>query len=81
MVLKKSLRLMKALAMGNDMVQMRIFERLNTLLKIKVVESDLAVALKEVMILMGKRFLDCLTRDFRSFDLYRHLTFVNFNDQ
>ena len=47
-VLKKCLKLLKALARGNDMVQMRIFERLDTLLKIKVVEIDLAVALREV---------------------------------
>jgi len=47
-VLKKCLKLLKALARGNDMVQMRIFERLDNLLKIKVVEVDLAVALREV---------------------------------
>ena len=47
-VLKKSLGLLKALARGNDVVQMRMFERLDTLLKIKVVESDMAIALKEV---------------------------------
>jgi len=47
-VLKKCLKLLKALARGNDVVQMRIFERLDNLLKIKVVEQDLAVALKEV---------------------------------
>ena len=46
--MKKSLKLLKALARGNDLVQMRMFERLDTLLKIKVVESDLAIALKEV---------------------------------
>ena len=49
-ILKKSLKLLKALAMGNDVVQMRMFERLDELLKIKVVESDMAVALKEVTI-------------------------------
>ena len=47
-VLKKCLKLLKALAHGNDLVQMRIFERLDNLLKIKVVEVDLAVALREV---------------------------------
>ena len=47
-VLKKCLKLLKALARGNDLVQMRIFERLDNLLKIKVVEVDLAVALREV---------------------------------
>ncbi len=47
-ILKKSLKLLKALGRGNDVVQMRMFERLDTLLKIKVVESDLATALKEV---------------------------------
>ncbi len=47
-ILKKSLALLKSLARGNDVVQMRMFERLDTLLKIKVVESDLAITLKEV---------------------------------
>ncbi len=47
-ILKKSLQLLKALARGNDLVQMRMFERLDTLLKIKVVESELAITLKEV---------------------------------
>ena len=47
-ILKKSLQLMKALARGNDLVQMRMFERLDALLKIKVVESELAITLKEV---------------------------------
>ena len=48
-ILKKSLKLLRALARGNDVVQMRMFERLDTLLRIKVVESDLAIALKEVL--------------------------------
>lgn len=48
-ILKKCLHLLKALARGNDQVQMRMFERLDTLLHIKVVESELAVALKEVV--------------------------------
>ena len=48
-ILKKSLQLMKVLARGNDLVQMRMFERLDTLLKIKVVESELAITLKEVI--------------------------------
>ena len=43
---------MKALARGNDLVQMRMFERLDTLLKIKVVESELAITLKEVIFLL-----------------------------
>jgi inositol 1,4,5-triphosphate receptor type 1 len=47
-ILKKCLCLLKALARGNDLVQMRIFERLDTLLKINVVESEVAEALKEV---------------------------------
>ena len=48
LILKKCLGLLKALARGNDFVQLRMFERLDILLKIKVVESDVAVALKEV---------------------------------
>ena len=47
-ILKKSLGLLKALAMGNDVVQMRMFERLDSLFKIRAVESNLAIALKEV---------------------------------
>lgn len=46
--MKKCLKLLKALAHGNDLVQMRMFERLDNLLHIKVVESDLSIALKEV---------------------------------
>ena len=48
LILKKCLGLLKALARGNDFVQLRMFERLDILLKIKAVESDVAVALKEV---------------------------------
>jgi len=48
-ILKKCLKLLKALAHSNDLVQMRMFERLDNLLHIKVVESDLAIALKEVI--------------------------------
>jgi len=51
LILKKCLGLLKALARGNDFVQLRMFERLDILLKIKVVESDVAVALKEVSLL------------------------------
>jgi inositol 1,4,5-triphosphate receptor type 1 len=47
-VLKKCLKMLKALARGNDVVQMKIFERLDRLLKIKVVEPELAITLKEV---------------------------------
>jgi len=47
-ILKKCLKLLKALARGNDLVQLRMFERLDNLLRIKVVEADLAIALKEV---------------------------------
>lgn len=47
-VLKKSLKLLRYIARGNDVVQMRLFERLDSLLEIRVVEADLAVALKEV---------------------------------
>lgn len=48
LILKKCLGLLKALARGNDFVQLRMFERLDILLKIQAVESDVAVALKEV---------------------------------
>ena len=49
-ILKKSLKLLRFLARGNDTVQIRMFDRLDTLLRIKVVESDLAIALKEVCV-------------------------------
>ena len=49
-ILKKCLNLLKALARGNDLVQLRMFERLDNLLRIKVVEADLAIALKEVCV-------------------------------
>ena len=48
-ILRKCLALLKALARSNDVVQSRMFERLENLLKIKVVEADMAVALKEVV--------------------------------
>ncbi len=44
----KSARLLKALARGNDSVQKRIYDRMDTLLRIEVVESEIALALKEV---------------------------------
>ena len=47
-IMKKTLRLLKSLARGNEPIQQRIYERLDTLLKIKGVEADLAIALKEV---------------------------------
>ena len=47
-IMKKSLQLLKSLARGNDVVQTRMFEKLDTLLRIKCVEPELAVALKEV---------------------------------
>ena len=46
----KSIRLLKALARGNDVVQKRIYDRMDTLLKVRVVESEIALALKEVRI-------------------------------
>ena len=53
-ILRKSLQLLKALALGNEVVQLRMFDRLDTLLAIKGVESELAVALKEVRLLEFK---------------------------
>ncbi len=44
----KSIRLLKALAKGNDVVQKRIYDRMDSLLKVRVVESEIALALKEV---------------------------------
>ncbi|KAL5022859.1 hypothetical protein ScPMuIL_002014, partial [Solemya velum] len=47
-IFKKALYLLKLLARENDKVQMHLFDRLDVLLDVKVVESDLAIALKEV---------------------------------
>ncbi|GFN95264.1 inositol 1,4,5-trisphosphate receptor type 1 [Plakobranchus ocellatus] len=47
-VFRKTLYLLKLLARENDAVQMHIFERLDILLDVRVVENDLAVALREV---------------------------------
>ena len=59
-ILKKSLGLLKSLAMGNDVVQMRMFERLDSLFKIRAVESNLANALKEVIYMSNYcRFSKC----------------------
>jgi len=62
-ILKKCLKLLKALARGNDLVQMRIFERLDSLLKIKVVEVDMAVALREASRPMLWLVFDCYLYD------------------
>ena len=62
-IMKKSLHLLKAIARGNGVVQGRMFERLDAMLRIKVVESDLAIALKEVISvdhLIEYRLLSCL---------------------
>lgn len=47
-IFRKTLYLLKLLAKENDRVQHHIFERLDVLLEVRVVESDLAVALREV---------------------------------
>ena len=47
-VFRKSLYLLRLLARENEAVQLHIFERLDVLLDVRVVESDLAVALREV---------------------------------
>lgn len=52
-ILKKCLKLLASLARANDFVQMRMFERLDILLKIKVVESEVAIALKEVSFIIS----------------------------
>ena len=44
----KNIRLLKALAKSNEVVQKRIYDRMDTLLKVRVVESEIALALKEV---------------------------------
>ncbi|XP_021341779.1 inositol 1,4,5-trisphosphate receptor type 2-like [Mizuhopecten yessoensis] len=47
-VFKKTFHLVKLLARENDRVQFHLFDRLDVLLDVRVVESDLAIALKEV---------------------------------
>ncbi|XP_076470932.1 inositol 1,4,5-trisphosphate-gated calcium channel ITPR2-like isoform X2 [Babylonia areolata] len=47
-IFKKTLYLLKLLARENETVQHHIFERLDILLEVRVVESDLAIALAEV---------------------------------
>ena len=47
-VFKKTFHLVKLLARENGSVQMHLFERIDILLDVRVVESDLAIALKEV---------------------------------
>ena len=48
-IFKKAFYLLKLLARENNRVQYHIMERLDILLDVRVVESDLAIALKEVM--------------------------------
>ncbi|KAK3086885.1 hypothetical protein FSP39_024881 [Pinctada imbricata] len=47
-VFKKTFHLVKLLARENERVQLHLFERIDILLDVRVVESDLAIALKEV---------------------------------
>ena len=47
-IFRKTLYLLKLLARENEAVQLHIFERLDILLEVRVVESDLAIALTEV---------------------------------
>ena len=47
-VVTRSLRLLSALARGNDLVQRRIYDRMDTLLKVKGVEREVATTLTEV---------------------------------
>ena len=51
-ILQKTLFLLKLLLRENHKVQSIIFEKLDTLLDVKGVESDLALALQEVSVLI-----------------------------
>lgn len=53
-IFKKAFYLLKLLARENNRVQYHIMERLDILLDVRVVESDLAIALKEVCIHVKK---------------------------
>ena len=46
-IFKKTLHLLKLLARENERVQLHLFERIDILLDVRIVESDLAIALKE----------------------------------
>jgi len=46
----KCVHLLKALAKDNDLVQRRIYDRMDALLRLKVIESDIALLLKEVIV-------------------------------
>lgn len=48
MVLESTLKLLRFLAKGNSHVQMAIYSYMNTLLSVKGVEAELALALIEV---------------------------------
>ena len=50
-VFRKTLYLLKLLAKENNAVQTHIFDRLDVLLDVRVAESDLAIALKEVSVM------------------------------
>lgn len=47
-IFKKTLHLLKLLARENERVQLHLFERIDILLDVRIVESDLAISLKEV---------------------------------
>jgi hypothetical protein len=47
-IVVKSFGLLRALARGNDIVQRRIYDRMDSLLKVRVVEAEACMALKEV---------------------------------
>lgn len=59
-VLRKGLKLLAALSKGNEMVQNKVFERLDTLLSVKLVEPDVALALIETFVGNEKTCLNIL---------------------
>lgn len=48
-IFKKTLHLLKLLSRENERVQLHLFERIDILLDVRIVESDLAISLKEVI--------------------------------
>lgn len=48
-VFKKTFYLVKLLARENERVQLHLFDRIDDILDVRIVESDLAIALKEVI--------------------------------
>jgi len=54
MIMIRCVRLLKALAKDNDLVQRRIYDRMDLLLRVKGFESEIALLLQEVINLLNE---------------------------